>query len=333
MSETAGDKAELIRQITAQNAAIEGLRAEARKLRSRGSGSHDQVEARIQELEAKLLRCRLIPVDHDISLEAQMKQQKVSDEHLRQEFSRQQALEITEYPPNYGTDEEDEEEEKRKEQEELVEKQMKYGMQPVPYPMQEYMKAKVVDVRVHNVPAEMMERYFEDKHERQELPERKDPYMYPQRPPPPILQGRIIDSNALLTPSPYHVMGPTTLAGFNNNVYPITRPPVPVEDVLETSWAGAHEPTYRAYADFYQSRAFPPGYCERVYEVMPHQGSSSEHFWKMMAGVDDHEKRGVYGEHRWFTSPPPPEPWMLPYWRIDPLERRVVNTCAAFFHY
>mmetsp|Transcript_12183 Transcript_12183/g.21181 ORF Transcript_12183/g.21181 Transcript_12183/m.21181 type:complete len:327 (+) Transcript_12183:67-1047(+) len=318
-------KAKLVKQIRQRDADIEALREEAQRLLAQQHSFHDEFEQRVQTLEAKLLRSHLVPVLHS----RKDKEQELDTKELENEFHRQRLLELTNYPRNGPEEGEDQD---FKQEQALEQMQMNLGLPPPPMLPP---GAEVVDLKVHSLHEATLEEWKEEQRlagNSMKLDMLKHNRLQAQRPPPPVLAGRVIPSNALLTPSPYHPMGHLRQLGFYENVYPITRPPVSVDNVMETSWAGAHAPSYQAYADFFEARQFPPGFCEAQLEYNPGRGGSGPaQFWAQLAGVE--ERRGTHYDKTWWTRPPPPQPWMLPPWRIPPAERAVVNTCATFFPY
>lgn len=324
MAASSAERAELLRQIQQRNADIEALRDEAQRLRTEQHSLHDKFEQRVQTLEAKLLRSHLVPVAHSRSQE----QAALDTADLENEFARQRLLELTGYPHN-GAEEYDIEDFQREQA--LLKRQQDLGLPPPPMLPP---GAEVVDLRVHRVPEAALEEWQEEQMRQgnaMKLAMLQHSHQQAQRAPPPQFLGRVIPSNALLTPSPYHPVGPLTHKGFYDNVYPITRPPVSVDNILETSWALPHS-SWVGYADYFEARKFPHGFCESKLELNATKGGSSpSQFWAQMAGAE--EKRGTHCEQTWYTRPPRPEPWMLSPWRIPPAEYAVVNTCASFFPY
>lgn len=80
--------------------------------------------------------------------------------------------------------------------------------------------------------------------------------------------GRVIDSNAPLTPSPYLPVGHLSSIGLMPNMYPTTRPP----DQVLTDWhgrqSGAHAITWKDYLDLHEVGIF-----SRSYKTLDHKAN------------------------------------------------------------
>lgn len=131
----------------------------------------------------------------------------------------------------------------------------------------------------------------------------------PQQP-APRRTGRIVDSNAMLTPSPFYPADPAALAGEGmRHVYPVSWPPAPLyrKNMLEErTWCFERAGRYEAPEDFLQRRWCPELWKQ---EVRVEQGPPGGTSWRWLAGVSESEEtRRAVGEETWYLEPPAPPP-------------------------
>lgn len=223
---------------------------QAKTLRSKQHGDHDDWVRRVEDLEAHVLSAKLVPVasGKDAMPPPMPVPNDLVPNGLLQEFKDRTTAE------EVYMDKTPEEEEEEKEQQELTMKSLELGL-PSLYQLGLPKGAKIIDIRL--VEPNVCQQQW--KVDRRRL----------ARPPPPqqpTLKGRIMDSNWALTPSPYHPVGPAAQMGLLQNLYPVDRCPVNLENVFQSTWPGAEEKWYQAYADSGQSRAFPALYPEATFE-------------------------------------------------------------------
>lgn len=235
------DRMELMKLVAQQDNEVEELKMKAKQLRSKHHGDHDDWATRIENLEAHLLSAKLQPVADakDMLPEDPPLPPDLVPNGLLQEFAdRATCPEL--FPE---TEEEKEEENQRR----LELKSQALGL-PTIADLALPEGSKIVDIRLID-PGHVDERFRAERRAEAKKPPQIEP---------PSLQGRIIDSNYALLPSPYHPVGQFAQMGLLNNMYPIDRAPMSYENLFQSTWPGAQEQWYTAYADYFAARRFPP---------------------------------------------------------------------------
>jgi len=244
------DKAQLAQQIRQKDQQIRELEQRAQQLRHKAHHFHDDWQRRIEMLEAHILHAKLHPVtlEEAIAEERELPAMNIVPNGLLKEFEDKAVVEEND-------DEEEEDEEEQREQEEAEDLARLSAALELPALWEYPPNSRIVDIRLVEGP---------DEDEYQWMPlmpprrQRREAEMEP----PPTLQGRIFDSNWAFTPSPYHPVGVMAQNGLVNKLYPIDRAPISYEDVFQSSWPGANEAYWTAYADYFGSRRFPGRYRE-----------------------------------------------------------------------
>jgi len=249
---TTTDRETLMKMVAQQDRQVQDLKLMSKQLRSKQHGDHDDWQKRVEDLEAHILSAKLKPVADGRDLlpsASAVPLFNVVPNGLLQEYAdRVSSAELIETE----CEEEGFDLAERDEQEALELKSLAMGL-PALADMDLPEGAKIVDIRLVAPGHIEQQMRLERKQERQ-----KAKQCGPPRLEPPTLQGRIIDSNYALTPSPYHPVGQFTQMGLLDNLYPIDRAPMSYENCFDATWPGAEEKWYTAYADHYDSRRFPP---------------------------------------------------------------------------
>lgn len=287
------ERPRLIAEIRRCEANIEGLLPKAQQLRARHHQMYHGLAKRLEDLEAHFFTAQLEPVDHGT---------ETHHHHLPPEESQRPPLGLQ---ASFAKQAHvlRAEEEKRREQDLIGWLDDVAPLPPLPW------GSKVVQARVVDGPDADFER-----------PPGLWPWeqalMPPPKPPapPPRAQGRIVDANAVLMPSPCHPIGQYRQMGFCENLYPVTPPPFPHlhYGVLNTPYPRANERHYEAPVDFFNARGCPPMW------------------WQ---SVPDESDLGRIASERWSCDGPRPPWWEMPPQAPLPgkVERALASACSQVF--
>jgi len=285
------ERPRLIAEIRRCEANIEGLLPKAQQLRARHHEMYNGLAKRLEDLETHFFTAQLEPVDHGTETHHHFPPESQKPPiGLQASFAKQAHVLRAE-------------EEKRREQDLIGWLDDVAPLPPLPW------GSKVVQARVVDGP----DADFEHPPklwpwEQALMPPPKPP------PPPPRAQGRIVDANAVLMPSPCHPIGQFRQMGFCENLYPVTPPPFPHlhYGVLNTPYPRANERHYEAPVDFFNARGCPPMW------------------WQI---VPDESDLGRIASERWSCDGPRPPWWEMP--PQEPLpgkaERALAGACSKVF--
>lgn len=329
--EIPSDKEELIRFCQHQDHQIHELKMQAKQMRAKQHGDHDDWAKRIADLEAHVLSSKLKPVAHgaDAAPPPPPIPSDLVPNGLLTEFRDRVPGESFREQMNLTPWEED-----------RMYRQMDMNMESMRLGLPSIQQlglpegSKIIDIRLveGNIIRQLMKAEAQERARMSMNPQLQQAQM-----PPPTLTGRIYDGNHCLTPSPLHPVGPAAQMGLLQNVYPIDRCPISYENVMQTTWPGAQEQWYTAYGDYFQGRKFPATFPETKVERDVDRGKNVRNtMWRTTPSGDHMAAIGldvngdgwadvtVVGKDKNFDGVPD-------ILQVNPLLRMSQNVCSRIF--